>query len=164
GPASRWRAGHAEWRRASTDRPCTPSPPRPRPRRHARAALLRLPRGDHRAPWPARGSRPTARPAPPRRRQHPVPCPWPPPPCLGPAHLAGGVANVVTEHGTGQAVDAGRLASLGDRFHRVLIFAESGWPVPPARAAWISAMIASAISGALRAPRSSPMGTRTRLS
>jgi hypothetical protein len=39
-----------------------------------------------------------------------------------------------------------------------------GWPVPPARAAWISARTASAISGADLAPMSRPIGTRMRLS
>src|SRR5439155_12759486 len=83
---------------------------------------------------------------------------------LAPHHPAVGVAHVVTEHGAGEALDAARLAPLGDGLHRVFTFDDSGWPFAPVRAAWISARLASAISGALRAPRSSPMGTRARLS
>src|SRR5438132_614023 len=78
--------------------------------------------------------------------------------------LARRVAHVVAEHAVDEALERRRLPSLCDRLHAFRGLAESGWPLPPPRAAWISAMIARAISGAERAPRSRPIGTRTRLS
>src|SRR5439155_10352319 len=50
---------------------------------------------------------------------------------------------------------AGRVPPAAER-------ALSERPLPPPRTAWISARIASAISGAERAPRSRPIGTWTR--
>src|SRR5207302_5722338 len=79
-------------------------------------------------------------------------------------NLAGPVAHVVAEHAVDEGLGRRRLPSLRDRLHAVRGPAESGWPVPPLRAAWISARIARAISGAERAPRSRPIGTRIRLS
>src|SRR5204863_6217032 len=78
--------------------------------------------------------------------------------------LARRVAHVVAKHAVDEALERRRLPSLRDRLHAFRGLAESGWPLPPPRAAWISAMIARAISGAERAPRSRPIGTRTRLS
>src|SRR5207302_5470023 len=80
---------------------------------------------------------------------------------LGHRDLAVGVADVVTEDALDEDVRRGRLPSLGNRFH-ARSFWLSGWPVVRVRTAWISARMARAISGALRAPRSSPIGTRTR--
>src|SRR6266513_4301939 len=70
------------------------------------------------------------------------------------------VADVVAEHLVHEDVDARRLAALVDGLHFTLTL--SGWPVAPPRTAWISARIASAISGAPRAPRPRPIGTRIR--
>src|SRR5438128_5926849 len=78
--------------------------------------------------------------------------------------LARLVTHVVAQHAVEQALERRRLPSLRDGLHSRPGFMESGWPLPPPRTAWISATIASAISGADRAPRSSPIGTRMRLS
>src|SRR5207248_944034 len=111
------------------------------------------------------------------------------PGALAEGDLAGGVAHVVAEHAAREQVRGGALAALCNRFH-VLVplpaglvplpaglvplpaglvplpagLAVSERPLPPPRTAWISARIASAISGAERAPRSRPIGTWTRAS
>src|SRR5947208_148145 len=59
--------------------------------------------------------------------------------------LARPVAHVVAQHAVQQALERRRLPSLRDGLHALRGFAESGWPLPPPRTAWISAMIASAI-------------------
>src|SRR5262249_32849642 len=93
------------------------------------------------------------------------------------------VADVVTEHPVDQPFEGRRLATLGDRLHWSGVResgSDRGWPAidaswrrgraligmpePPARTAWISAMTASAISGADLAPMSRPIGTRMRFS
>src|SRR5207237_4474267 len=102
------------------------------------------------------------------------------PGALAEGDLAGGVAHVVAEHAAHEQVRGGALAPLCNRFH-VLVPLPGGLvpllaglvplpagralserPLPPPRTAWISARIASAISGAERAPRSRPLGTWTR--
>ena len=91
--------------------------------------------------------------------------------------------DVVAEDAPHERLDARRVTSLSDRFHGVGARepgSDRGWPeteaswlrfraligrqLPPPRAAWISAMTASAISGAERAPMSRPIGTRMRVS
>ena len=71
------------------------------------------------------------------------------PRALGRGDPAGGVADIVAENAVEQGVGSDALPPLGDglhgvRFRTTLI----GWPLVPARTAWISARIASAISGA----------------
>src|SRR5262245_17886046 len=80
---------------------------------------------------------------------------------LAQRNLARSVADVVAEHAPDEQVDRHAFAPLRDRLH---VRSLSDRPLPPPRTAWISARIASAISGAERAPRSRPMGTCTRVS
>ena len=75
---------------------------------------------------------------------------------LAEGDLAGRVADVVAEHAAHEQVGRGAVAPLCKRFHGCVL---SERPLPPPRTAWISARIASAISGADRAPRSRPIGT-----
>src|SRR2546422_9233975 len=78
--------------------------------------------------------------------------------------LARPVAHVVAQHAVQQALERRRLPSLRDGLHALRGFAESGWPLPPPRTASVPAMLATALSGADRAPRSRPIRTRIRLS
>src|SRR5262249_34588352 len=80
---------------------------------------------------------------------------------LAECDLAVGIADVVAEHPPDQQIGRRAVAALCNRFH-VRLLRER--PLPPVRTAWISARMASAISGAERAPRSTPTGPCTRAS
>src|SRR4029077_18667982 len=81
---------------------------------------------------------------------------------LGDDDATAGIPHVVAHDAIDEDVRCGHLAPEGDRLHAGRDFWLIGTPVPPPRTAWISARTASAISGAALAPRSRPMGTRTR--